>query len=76
MKFLILGIVMLVLGIALMDINFYLGLIVIGIGGMLTAWFQGEILKLLIDKSTKKDTEISTILDIQLEDKPLEKKYF
>ena len=76
MKFLILGIVMLIAGIALMDINFYLGLAVTGIGGLLMAWFQGEVLSAIINKVTKKDIEISNILDIQHEDKPIEKKEF
>ncbi len=76
MKFLILGIVMLIAGIALMDINFYIGLAVTGIGGLLIAWFQGEVLSTVINKATKKDIEISNILDIQHEDKPIEKKDF
>ena len=76
MKFLILGIIMLIAGIALMDINFYIGLAVMGIGGLLIAWFQGEVLSVIINKVTKKDIEVSNILDIQHEDKAIEKKEF
>ncbi len=67
---------MLIAGIALLDVNFYLGLAVSGIGGLLMAWFQGEVLSGVINKVTKKNTEISDILDIQYTDKPIEKKEF
>ncbi len=76
MKLFILGIAMLITGIALMDINFYLGLAITGIGGILIAWFQGEVLRVVIDKVTKKNIKISNPSGAQYEDKPIEKKDF
>jgi len=55
MKFFILGLVLLVAGIPLLDVNFYLGMAVIGIGGITASGFMGQAMRSIINKvPTKK----------------------
>ena len=44
MKFFVLGIALLLGGIPLMNVNFYLGMAVIGVGTLLVAWFKGDVM--------------------------------
>lgn len=50
MKFFILGLILLVAGIPLLDVNFYLGMAAIGIGGITAAWFKGDAMRSIINK--------------------------
>ena len=54
MKFFILGLVVLISGIPLLDINLYLGMIFIGVGAITASWFKSDALKLIITKVKKK----------------------
>ena len=44
MKFFILGLVLLIGGIPLMNVNFYLGMASIGLGALMAQWFKGEVM--------------------------------
>jgi hypothetical protein len=44
MKLFLLGIALLIAGILLMDVNFYLGMAVMGVGVVLVARFKGDVM--------------------------------
>lgn len=54
MKFFILGIVLIIAGIPLMNVDFYLGMAAMGIGALTASWFKGQAMKSIINKAVKK----------------------
>ena len=53
MLYWVLGLVALVTGIFLMDVNFYLGVAVIGVGAFTAWWFRGRAMKKVVDTTTR-----------------------
>lgn len=50
MKFFILGLVLLIAGIPLLEVNLYVGMAVSGIGAVTAAWFKGQALRFIISR--------------------------
>jgi hypothetical protein len=48
LKYFVLGLVLMAVGIGLLRFNFYVGLAMVGIGVLILGWFQGEFLRQLI----------------------------
>lgn len=59
MKFFILGIVLIIAGIPLMNVNFYLGITAMGIGALTASWFKGQAMKSIFNKAVKKQSKSS-----------------
>lgn len=60
LKFFILGLVLITVGIALLRLNFYVGLVTVGVGVLILGWFQGEFLQQLILWSQRKGIKNQT----------------
>ena len=54
MKFFILGLVLLIAGIPLIDVNFYLGVASMGVGALMARWFKGDVMAAMNRKTTQR----------------------
>lgn len=53
MKFFILGLAAVFAGIPLLDINYFLGVVVIGVGAVTASWFKGQAIRTVLDRFKK-----------------------
>lgn len=54
MKFFLLGLATLFLGMFLLNVNLWLGVVVIGVGGITAKWFQGAATQKIVNMAIKK----------------------
>lgn len=54
MKYFFIGIVVTLAGIPLLSLNLYLGMVVIGAGAMISAWFKGDAMRVMQQKMMDK----------------------
>jgi hypothetical protein len=55
MKFFILGVAVLLAGMALLEVNFYLGAVVVAIGAVTASSYKGQAIQAIVGKVAKKE---------------------
>ncbi|MBW8720624.1 MAG: hypothetical protein JF626_01555 [Polaromonas sp.] len=65
MKFFVLGLVLLIGGIPLMNVNFYLGWASIGVGAILAQWFRGDVMAAQRRRLTQRLEEAQTKAELR-----------